>query len=817
MHSERTAITWQRVQDAVLAAPTSAPAAYRFAPASVPQILSDTKRGLVMLVMQREGLSREEARARVLHDDLRHLLPLAPEAARAAVLAVRGITPSTRAAACNAAARCRQALRVIDQNLCSRHGLVRDYGATVPEAWRPLVDVLTPTGEGPNAARRTLRSNLLRVIYFQVSRGLDTPALLPADPDELAAQFLSAGVNISVVGNLLHAVRRARRLGEASGIDVSAVPLWPAKRLGKSYTRYGADWRSDPRAGLERDLPVFAKWLSAWLSATEKSVSPATRASIVEAICRVGYALKSMAGAGRLQTHQLATLTPFDVCELNVPGATIGEALPPSVSRSEITASVGLGEALDTTPLIHALTRFLTEEQPIRRVIVSHRDFIPPGVRIDIERTWLLVRGVIRNEMLRQDAARWSAADLHYRAWLNEVRELHVKAGAPSARDTQRLLDHVTLPQLIVLGLPWFDLVHLPRRVAEIMRARTPADRLGATAAYRDSLFTWAVLAVGTSAPLRLDQMQFGRVATGPNREFELEAVFSPDGQLTAVKRVTTHFGGLLHHFPDNPQAALKQRLAPLLAWVCRPSLLNMERLGDYLREVWWTRALERGLDRGRNMEQTLADGDLALFLSDRNGSSINTWGGYGGNGADLADRFGEAILLVMRSALGRIVPATKREAMAAGWSYLLTEHTIRHQYATYWYGLRGDHAVIRRINEQTQVVRSGSKIAQEATRDSEKTLARSYKRVTKSMASHLDRPASSWEHPYLFNDLMDKSDDPNIVIDWAAEWDTLLERCRDGSDALPPPLRELWERRNVWTDTARQRRGGKTAPRRSA
>lgn len=793
MQTDRTAVTWERVRTAVLTAPTSAPPAIRFASASVPQILSDTKRGLTTLLMRREGLTREEARARVEQDDLRHLLPLAPEAARAAVLAAHGDTPSARAAARNAAARCRQALRVTDPNLCSHRGRERDYGAAVPAAWRPLVDALTTPGERPTPSRRIVRANLVRVIHVLVARGIDSPESVPADPDDLAAQLISAGTNVSVVGNLLHAVRTARRVAEASGVDVRAIPLWPAKRLGRSYTRYGVDWRNAPRAGLERDLPQFAKWLNAWLSATSKTVNSSTHDSVSQAVCRVGYALKIMASAGRFPVERLATLTPLDLCEVHVPGEFIGVAPALTARQSEITASVGLSAVQSTVPLIHALTRFLCDEQPIRRVIVTTREIIPPGVRKDIQLTWLLVRAMIRSEMLRQDATRWTAADLLYRAWLKAERQMHEQAGKPTVRNIQRLLDHILLPQLVVLGLPWFDLVHLPQRAAAIMTARSPANRSAAEEAYRDSLLDWAVLALGTSAPLRLDQLQFGRIGLTENKEFELEAAFSPDGHLMQVTRVVARFGGLLHHFPDNPQASLKQREAELLQWVCRPSLLNLARFADYLREVWWTRALARGLDRGRSMERALADGDLALFISERD-SSINPWGGYGGNAGCLADRFGEALLLVMGTALGRAVPASKAEALTVGWSYLLTEHVIRHQYATYWYGLREKHAIVRRINEQTQVVRTGSQIAQEATRDSEKTLKRAYARVTKSMGAHLDRPASSWEHPFIYNDIMDQCDDPNVVVNWVDVWDALLHRCHEGADALPRILRQAFE-----------------------
>lgn len=817
MQKNRPPITWEAVRAAVIAAPDGAPRARRFAAASVPQILSDTKRGLVALIMQREGLSQEQARERVLSDDLRHLLPLAPEAARSAVLTSRGRGPSARAAARNAAARCRQALRVVDSNLCPHGCKNRDLAAAMPAAWRPLLDAMAPAGERPRGRNATAkfkgnqatRACLLRVAQFLVPQGIDRPEGLPKDPDALASQLTDAGMTPHVVSNLIHSVRVGRRVAEESGIDVSGIPVWPAKRKGASYSRYDNDWRADPRAGLARDLPKFSRWLAAWLNATGGTVSPATQETVTGAVCRVGYAIKQLSATGLLHRDCLITLTPLDLCERHVPGERIGKVVLAVAERNDIAADIGLVTTAHTVPLIHALTRFQLEERPIRQVVDSRAKIVPPGVRHDIENTWMLVRTLAREDTLRQDATRWSAAEMQYESWLTAVKDMHIDAGEPTARNIGMLLDHLTLPQLVVLGLPWLHMIHLPRLEASVTAAKTRADRRAAENARHGALFRFAALAVPCSVPLRLDQFQFGRVGTRTDREFELQATFDDDGQLTQVTRVTTHFGGRRSHFKDNLQASLKQRLAPMNAWVARPSILHLATFARYLREVWWARALSRGLDRGRTIQQALSDGDLALFLSDRNGSSINKWGGYGGNGAPLADAFGEAMLTVMRGALGQAVPNNKEEALNAGWKYLLTEHTIRHQYATYWHGLRESHAVVRRVDDETQVVRSGSQIAQEATRDSEKTLALTYARVTKTMSAHLDRPATSWAHPYVFNNWMDAAEDPNRVMDWSAAWDTLLRRCNDGADALPDVLRDQWQQARAADGPAgRARRG---------
>jgi hypothetical protein len=803
MQAPRTPITWELVRTRVNEAPTAAAQRHQFAAASAPQILSDTKRGLARLLMQRHALSYDDARQRVLSEqDLRHLLPLAPEAARQSVLEARGNTPSARAAARNAAARCRQAVRVVDANLLGAPGHQRDHSAAAPAAWRPLLDALDTGNEhGDDAqarqrkkARGVTRACLLRVAQLLTATGIDSPEGLPCDPDHLAAQWRQAGMTPHVINNLLYAVRKARRVAEGAGLDVSRIPSWDAKRLGAGYSRYDVDWRHDPRAGLTRDLPLWEQWLQAWLTASKSSVSPSTQKTVAQAVCRTAYALKLMSDAGRLGAHDLRALTPFDLCERQVGGVRIGEAATAVVERNEIASTVGLRHVPNSVPLIHAVTAFLMRDKPIRRVLVTAKEIVPPGVRHDLEHTWMIVRTLIREEMLRQDATRWSAADLHYIAWQKSIREMHVAAGSPSARNISKLLDHITLPQLIVLGLPWLDLVCLPSQQARITTARTAADRAAAMDTYQQTLFRWAALAVPAAAPLRLDQFQFGRIGLRQDREFEVQASFDADGQLTSVERMTVRAGGPLHHFPDNQEASLKQRLAPMTAWVCRPSILNLRRFAEYLRTVWWARTKTRGLDRGRTMQEALRDGDLSLFLSDRNGSEINRWGGYGGNGADLADAHGEALLLIMREALGRTVPACKADALKAGWSYLLTEHTVRHQFATYWYGLRKTHAVLRRVDETTAVVRSGSQIAQEATRDSEKMLAKTYARVTETMAAHLDRTATSWEHPYVFNNWMDEAEDPNHVIDWGDVWNTLVGRCYAGFDALPPALREAWE-----------------------
>jgi hypothetical protein len=804
MIDTRYPITWDSLQALVRAAPTHAPRRRRFAAASVAQILSDTKRGLVAVLRQREGLSQAQARERVLSDDLRPLLPLAPEAARQAVFSARGTTRSARTAARNAAARCRQALRVVDPNLVPRGRRGRDHGAAATPAWRPLLDALAVPGARPRERRalaiyrglQTTRACLLRVAHFLAARGVDGPEGLPLDPDTFACELRGAGMTQHVVNNLLHAVRKARLAAENRGLDVSRIPLWPKKRKGASYSRFGEDWSADPKAGLARDLPQFARWLDTWLKATQKVVSPDTQETVTQATYRVGYAIKCMAVAGMLPGVNLTTLTPFALGETLVPGQRLGGLAVDHSERDGIAASVGLTTPPRDVPLLHAITRYLLDVAPIRQIVRAEQEFVPPGVRGDLERVWLLVRAVVRDEMVKQQPERWAAADLQYREWLKAVRALHEAAGKPTARDIGRLLNHVTLPQLVVLGLPWFTLVQLPALASAVKQARTPADRAEAITTYRTALFRWAALAVPASVPLRLDQFQFGRVGTGADREFELQATFRPDGALDRVLRVRTRVGGRLHHFPDNKDAALKQRLAPMAEWVCRPSILDLDRFAEYLREVWWPRAVARGLDRGRTMAQAFQDGDLALFLSDRNGSRINRWGGYGGNGSDIADACGEALLSVMREALGRAVPGTKDEALKAGWGYLLTEHPLRHLYATYWFGLQETHAVVRRVDQDTHIVRSGAQIAREATRDGDKTLKGTYARVTATMKAHLDRPTSSWEHPLIFSRLMDAAEDPNNVVSWSEAWSALLDRCRAGGDALPDPIRIIWEAR---------------------
>ena len=265
MSTARSPITWELVRTRVCEAPTAAIQRHRFAAASVPQILSDTKRGLVRLLMKRHALTQDDARQRVLMEvDLRHLLPLAPEAARQAVLEARGNSPSARAAARNAAARCRQALRVVDENLLGAKGNQRDHGAAAPAAWRPLLDALDDKEEHgadvpPRQRKKRLvvtRSCLLRVAQFLAATGVDSPEGLPRDPDMLAAQLREAGMTPHVVNNLLYSVRKARRAAEQVGLDVSRIPSWDAKRIGAGYSRFGVDWRHDPRAGLARDLPL---------------------------------------------------------------------------------------------------------------------------------------------------------------------------------------------------------------------------------------------------------------------------------------------------------------------------------------------------------------------------------------------------------------------------------------------------------------------------------------------------------------------------------------------------------------------------------
>ena len=744
-------------------------------------VLSDTRRVLRELLMAERRIDEQAARALLLTEDLRGPLLRAVEFANVHARRMKRETGARRVrqADINRAGRVAKVIAIVAPE-STPHRSRRPVAAVVPLDWKPVIDSV----EGSSVTACAKRRHVELLVTAFARAGILTPAQLPTNADKLYALLIAEGLltpDTICVG--LSDLRSALGQCIATGTLPADSPV-PGKRVGTRRLHGGAEWATNREAKLRMELPLWADDLEEYLAHAKDEVggTPNVRRG---AVFRVAVGLCGMRDGGLLPGVDLHTLQFHDLGTMQI--VRCDSMTSRTISRA--AARNGRSVSSDTVPLVEALGEYLTRE--LRERKPGHG--VPPSVCKDIERVWGICTALLRPSPTDplEDRVRWQGANEVVRTWAATAEES--RPASECERNKGLLAEHLSLPQAIVFGIPYYTLVALPEAQTHVdAHAIGSVGRQTATDRLTLLLEEWVALATKVADPLRVEQRVFGRVG----RELEITASFeSASGVLTSVAGVTTHFAGKKLHATfwygeSNKRAGFKQHEKGPRSWDWPPSIVDLVWLARYFREVWYPRV--QALGERRSMREAMSSGRWTLFPSTA-AARANSYRWKGMCDTWISEKTGDAMLRVLREVLGHHhLPALRTDAIQAGWRSLLSDHNVRHLWATYWGGLRASRGP-RQVRPDGTIVESvsGMEYCRRATTDEEDSLQEHYVALTQTIQRLLTRTVGSCAHPLSLDSIMDRASLTDRAVDWKAEWNALA--AAEGIDAMPPALRARW------------------------
>lgn len=771
-----SSISWQDVAERVRT---------KYSPTSAAPMLSDVHRVLRDLITAERRIDSSEAQKVIDHEDLRGLLARAVAFARVQAKTSKHVAGGRRASAADANRASRVAVvarLVVPECVVQRRG--RQMSSAIPVGWRPVLKVVL----GSSVASGAMRRHLEIIITSLVRHGINEPAAMPADPEALYESIVAENlVSRRTITNALSGLRRAIRQCIEQQILPADTPV-PAKLRGHKRRRGGVAWYDDPCAMLRAKLPLWADDLDEFEALTPDKLGGMPRRRRL-AVYRVASALVDMFEARLLPPEfDLKNLQMCDLATIRIPRRSGGETSPLGSRMSRAAVRNGLRVPEDSIPLVEAIGAWMTDQVRKNSAGVG----VPPIVTHDIRAVWAICAALLRPlpGAAVERRVQWEVQHETIGQWLN--RADHSRSGVPGMRDKELLAEHLSLPLTIVFGLPFYTLLELPLIEREMLSYTPQTPKWSALENRYHRLFDeWLALSTKLADPLRVEQRVYGRVGG----ELSIYANYDGNGDLVQISGVTSHFAGKAKHANEafglrNPMAGLKQHQKGTRSWDWPPSIVNFDWLVRYFREIWYARVRRRG--ESGTLQEAMTSGRWTLFPSTSQSSTSHPWGGMKGDW--ISAKTGDALLRVMRDALGHThIPTVRQVAIQSGWRMLLSDHNIRHLWASYWGGLR-DVRGPRQVRSDGVVVESvsGMDYCRRATTDEVRTIQTAYIALTQTIQRLLTRTVGSWDHPLSHDSVMDRVTLTDQAVDWAAEWDRLAI-IRD-EVAMPPHLRSRWE-----------------------
>lgn len=790
----------------------------------------------------RAALAQQVSAALALGSDREALVLVDPvEGTTVAPLDIRTYLPGTAGAAqlraanaghrkpANARRRVERLLEALTG--CAPRSANGRHVAVLPPGWETVIESARAAGDVAltSLAQRRWRNvatGLRGLAALAVARGMIDPWALPAEYEALCALLRQWGVR-----SVPQAVWTLRQGAEAVRAHAASSPLPTWERLTPSAALL---------VRLKAALPLFMAGLDAWQRRahldTKTGRDPNSRTQTAHTALRpstvVRYHFQTVQwAAGLLALHergalpgiQLETLTLEDVWTMRVPREA--QATPvDDADLAALNARYGQGTPdegaapvpAEEVPLAIRVAELAVDAGDIwRRARHVNGGDLPPSV---LQMLYALFSVAERVAIVRTGSDSTQAVRELRASWRQEQAALKdgLRRSSGQRKDATALLRMVTLPQLVCAILPYLTLVHLRglRRSAKATAQRAASagasaaagtDALRAAKAFRGALQDWVVLATFTADPARGGNLRHARLG----REVQLDATWSSDGALEKVTALRATFSA--HGESDVWQVETKNDAAR--SWTWMPSILSPTWAAVYLREFWLATLLERGLvPAGTTLREAVASGRFAWFLNDdERGGHAAVEGAYSAS-ESVSDCFARALLTGLAAA-GRHVPPTVA-ACRRRWPWLLSPHIIRTLWSTYWLGIRGSLGPARgrgagRTGEDRQ---SGVDIACWATGDTEATLRTNYTVVEDTMKDLFRSPTKSFEHPAVFDDVMDMM--------WWGERIDWQARFGAATYPIPEPMRLAFKTIEAGRDTVRRpptrRRGRRPAPARA-
>lgn len=367
-----------------------------------------------------------------------------------------------------------------------------------------------------------------------------------------------------------------------------------------------------------------------------------------------------------------------------------------------------------------------------------------------LQRMWTLTGGVYRRPIQAADPASWKALKEQFSAALSYA--IDCEAAPATTRDKSKLLDLISLPQFVCLGLP---LLYLERqrlrdewlRLADRARAaghnaaEVPVVRQ-AHAAYADAAELALMPGVYIADGLRLGNYRNGIL--GVNYILTLER--NASGRAIGIDAITTQWSGA-----DRERARTKRTLEPKLSGRTRRGRVSQRNmpawhaghvphaaLWQYLEEVTLPRAIAANvISFGATVEDMMLAKCVPLVLSRlcRPGHLIRQSATSIG-----VECVGRALWWTAKHVLGRDVPDWGDLDRAGKHFRIFVGHDTRLLLACYWGKVRVDWEYAAFI-----------------TNDKVETLVDFYSADAYARWAEAGGNISHWDHPHAFDDVMDR------------------------------------------------------------
>lgn len=485
--------------------------------------------------------------------------------------------------------------------------------------------------------------------------------------------------------------------------------------------------------------------------------------------------------AGLLLAGRAATLADLSLLSLWTPSEPPFDA---SVSFDAITerARRYLGRA--GTPVLHQPIRVAMDAAAeSSRTIAGVTDGTYTMAAITtVQRMWTLTGGVYRQRVLADDPMAWEHLDRQFNAALSHF--VHCEATPAAQRDKGKVLDLVSLPQLVCLGLPmlelerrrlrreWLDLVARAREAGH-EPAEIPVVRQ-AHAEYAQAAELRLVPGVYIADGLRLGNYRNGVLGVHYLVELEHDGAGQPIG----IRSVTTKWSGA-----DREAARTKRMREPKRSArgrtgaVARRTMpcwhqghVPHDALWEYLEEVTLPRAKAAGVvDATATVADLIAAKCVPIFISKtcRPGNLVRVGAHRLG-----VERAGKALWWTAKRILGRDIPEWEDLDRTRDFFRILVGHDLRLHNSCYWGKVRDDW-----------------EFAAFLTNDKVETLKEFYSADAYARWAAAGGDRTHWDHPKAFD----------AVMDQIRDYSGFVPRPTALGIQIPPAMRELlaaWQKR---------------------
>ena len=681
----------------------------------------------------------------------------------------------------------------------------------VAAEWGPLHAACAEVGGAPSL-----------IVYLQRAAQeagcVDPRVGLPAY-HELRAAAVRCGLSRDRFSHAATLYRRCRERLAERGIE---FPAFPVQRTPRSTL----DGLSS--AMLEAELPALAADLRTYCEGATpegmQSLSGVWKEDVEGSVLRWAAALRRAVDAGAipdLTSADLAYISALDFLEFAVRIETVvAPAVRSLAERRARSEAAEVPPAAGAGPAVRLVEFLLKREAPSARrrspfpSVRSAMSGYTEALHRDLVALGSVVRRVHGPDLASTKGGspvRWDGIIASYERLERTVRTAVLKGLPNEAKNKVQVIEQITLPQAVCVGLPWFRrFVVEPARVA-YHAATAEALAAGHTAVHPQ------VVARGRAYLRVLEEYLMTALVLedGLRVKNYCNATWGRGGNL-----VPTYRGGVLVALRSQwvgnvaDPAGLKvwhikgvRQHRPLRD--VRPGYVDLGLLDEYVH------GFREGLLRARGLlapgePYNPEDGRFPLFVSTRSPRGgrrrkFKAPCSYTEHVVSI-DRVGRTLHRLAREALGREIPPWN--ACGARWRAAWAAHVTRLLTVTYWLG-----------------VRRNPDVATLLTMDRESVLLDHYKVELTYLADRMHGTVSTWEHPAAYDAWMDRlyfgkeAFDPldNAALPLPPAMAQLLESNRTGRAILLP----VKQRRKTGPQFRRPRPGqlgpGQARPRENA